>query len=296
MIRVIVSCLFLVLTIGNSQAQYGEVGLMVGTTNYLGDFVPPRQFFLGTSFSIGALYQYNFTNRISVRANIFYGRLRGDDNNSTYDSGRRQRNLSFKTNLMEISVLGQVNMLPFHPTQAHRPITPFGFIGVGVFHFNPYTNYLGEDVYLQPLGTEGQGMEGYPEKYSLWQISIPMGVGVKFCLHKRVNFSVEFGLRKTFTDYIDDVSGDYVNLDELRAGNGNMAVDLSNRTYDDNGNQIELEGSPRGLPAKDWYTFIGVSITYSMHKGNLYFKRRKRSRDNKRKKRIDNAKKHGKWM
>ncbi len=287
--------LFLILLSFNLRAQYGEAGVITGVTNYLGDLVPPRTFFLGTSFSVGGVYQYNFTNRISIRGNVLYGQLRGDDNNSNYDSGRRQRNLDFKTDLFEISVVGQVNILPFQPTSTFRPITPYGFLGFAVFHFNPYTNYLGEKTFLQPLGTEGQGIDGYPEKYKLWEIAIPMGLGVKFCLHPRVNLSVELGMRKTFTDYIDDVSGDYVNLQTLRQNSGLLTAELSNRTYDNNGNQIELENSPRGHAGKDWYTFMGITVTYSMHKQNQYFKPKKKKASPKKTPR-EKKKESGRWM
>lgn len=275
--------------IGALKAQYSEVGLMLGATNYLGDLVPPREYFLGTSFALGATYQYNFTDRISIRGNFIWGKVKGSDRNSSYDSGRRQRNLDFSSHLFEFSVLGQVNILPFHPKRKFKPVTPFVFAGIAVFHFNPTTEYKGETVYLQPLGTEGQGMDGYAPKYSLVEISIPVGFGVKFCLTKRINLSIEVGVRKTFTDYLDDVSGDYVPLGELRAGNGALAANLSNRTYDNDGNQIERFGNPRGHSGKDWYSFMGLSVTYSLHK-YIYFDKRKKRKKTKIKK------KGGKWM
>lgn len=273
-----------------TNAQYGEVGVLMGVSNYLGDLVPPQEYFLGTSFAMGATYQYNFTNRISVRGNLIWGQIRGDDKNSNYDSGRRQRNLNFHSHILEFSALAQVNILPFHPKREFKPITPYVFAGVAVFHFNPTTTYKSKQYYLQPLGTEGQGMDGYGEKYSLVEISIPAGIGVKFCLTKRINLSFEFGLRKTFTDYLDDVSGDYAPLDELRAGNGTLAADLSNRSYDAAGNQIEKAYTPRGFPAKDWYSFMGFSVTYSLHK-YIYFEKRKKKKRTKPKK-----KSSGKWM
>ena len=283
----IVACLLWFSTVAN--AQYGEIGLLFGTTNYLGDLVPPQQYFLGTNIGLGATYQYNFTDRIAVRGNFIWGSLSGDDKKSTYDSGRRQRNLNFKSHLVEFSVLGQVNILPFHPKKGRKPITPYVFAGIAVFHFNPTTVYKNELVYLQPLGTEGQGMDGFPDKYSLWEVSIPAGIGVKFCVTKRINISFEFGLRKTFTDYIDDVSGDYVDLDILRAGNGIQAANLSNRSYDSNGNQIELVGNSRGYNGKDWYSFMGLSITYSLHKYIYFEKKKKRNSRAK-------SKDGGRWM
>ncbi len=278
-------------TISGSQAQYTEAGIQMGVSNYLGDLVPPRQFFLEGSFSIGGFFQYNLTNRISVRGSLLYGQLKGDDNNSNFDSGRRQRNLDFKTHLFELAVIGQVNLLPYQPKHDFRPVTPYGLLGIALFNFNPYTKYKGKDVYLQPLGTEGQGIDGYSPKYARWQISIPLGIGIKVCVNKHLHFHAEVGVRKTFTDYIDDVSGDYVAIQTLRKENGLQAANLSNRTYDDDGNQIERVGIPRGSAAKDWYSFMGVGLSYSFQSGRSYF--RKKEKGVTHKKRKNNG---GKWM
>jgi len=282
--------LFLLFITGSIKAQYGEVGGLIGVSNYLGDLVPSEDYFLGTSFAIGATYQYNFTDRISVRGNLIWGQIHGDDQNSTYDSGRRQRNLDFHSHILEVSALAQINLLPFHPKRNFKPITPYGFLGIALFHFNPTTVYKGVQYYLQPIGTEGQGMDGYVAKYSLVELSIPFGFGIKFCLSRHLNVSFEFGMRKTFTDYLDDVSGDYVPLKELRAGNGLLAANLSNQSYDQAGNQIEKAFTPRGSVGKDWYTFMGVSVTYSLQK-YIYFNKKKKRKASKPKK-----KSVGKWM
>ncbi|CAA6826075.1 MAG: Unknown protein [uncultured Aureispira sp.] len=278
--KTIVLFLFLICTTCRLSAQYGEVGGLLGASNYLGDLVPPQQYFLGTNFAIGATYQYNFTDRISVRGNLIWGQVHGEDKNSSYGSGRRQRNLDFHSHILELSALAQINILPFHPKRNFKPITPYCFLGVALFHFNPTTVYKGTQYYLQPLGTEGQGLDGYAAKYSLVELSIPFGFGLKFCLTKHLNLSFEFGMRKTFTDYLDDVSGDYVPLNTLKAGNGLLAANLSNRSYDDAGNQIEKAFTPRGSSGKDWYTFMGLSVTYSLHK-YIYFEKKKKRKTRK---------------
>ena len=261
------------------QAQYSAIGLGVGTSNYLGDLVPPRTYFLGTNLALGLHYEYHLAPRWSVRGSVVWGQLSGKDVNSSYDSGRRQRNLNFTSPLLEFSVMGQFFVLPFEPTYHNkRPISPYVFVGVGLFHFNPYTSYRGQQVYLQPLGTEGQGMEGYPDRYALWDWSIPFGGGVQVSLSNRLNFAFELGARKTFTDYIDDVSGEYVNLNELSAGNGILAAQLSNRTYDSDGQQIEREGVPRGKPAKDWYLITQVRLSYTLQQRYHFQPKRKKSK------------------
>lgn len=91
--------------------------------------------------------------------------------------------------------------------------------GVGVFHFNPQgslTDAAGNKTwyYLHPLRLEGQGMPEYPasKPYKLTQMNIPFGGGLKFFMSDRINVSLEFLYRKTFTDYIDDVSQRYIDV------------------------------------------------------------------------------------
>lgn len=275
-------------------AQYSEVSIGLGTSNYLGDLVPPRTYFLGTNVALGGHYHYHFTPRWSVRGSITWGQLSGDDVNSSYDSGRRQRNLNFQSPLLEGSAMVQFFVLPFEPSRDRRPISPYGFIGVGVFHFNPYTLFKNKRVYLQPLGTEGQGIKGFPEKYSLWELSIPFGGGVQFNLGGRFNLAVELGARKTFTDYIDDVSGPYINLNTLREGNGQLAAALSNRTYASDGQQIELEGAPRGNIGKDWYLISQVRLSYTLQR-RYYFKTKRKKRRRAPTNQQDRSG-NGKWM
>lgn len=273
-----------------ANCQYHEVGVALGVSNYLGDLVPPRTYFLGTNLAAGLQYQYNIHPHFAARVGITLGKISGDDKNSDYDSGRRQRNLSFESPLLEFGWMGQVYILPFHPNQEHHPVSPYVFAGVAFFHFNPHTTYKSERVYLQPLGTEGQGIDGFEGKYNLWGWSLPFGGGVKFNINRHFNIAVEVGCRKTFTDYLDDVSGDYVELSVLRQGNGALAAELSNRTYNDDGAQIERVGQPRGLAGKDWYIISQVSLSYTLQ-GRHYFKpKRKKSNAAPKKKHT------GRWM
>ncbi|MCH2044682.1 MAG: DUF6089 family protein [Saprospiraceae bacterium] len=273
------SCIFASILLFNvlSFAQYHEVGLTSGTSNYLGDLVPQGQFFLEMRFAGGTYYQFHPNPYVGIRTSFIYGQIAGDDQNSAAASGRRQRNLHFKSNIFESATIVQVSPLPFLPTKKFRPIVPYAYLGTAVFHTNPKAYYQGEWVELQPLGTEGQGMSNYPNrrKYKRTQFSMPFGGGIRFSLSQRVNISIEYGWRKTFTDYIDDISIGYVPLNELEAGNGQLAAALSNRMLDANGNQIELLDEPRGLPAKDWYTFMQVMVGVNLYKFPMFKTRKK---------------------
>jgi len=133
--------------------------------------------------------------------------------------------------------------------------------GINIMRMNPKARYNGEWIELQPLGTEGQGssLTTAPKKYSLNQIVIPFGIGIKVNLSHHSSFSMEYGFRKTFTDYLDDVSGLYPDLSVLDP----LARELSDRARNPEGINQSSYGLQRGNPAdKDWYTVFGFSITY----------------------------------
>ena len=133
-------------------------------------------------------------------------------------------------------------------------------------------------VDLQPLGTEGQGLAEYPDRefYNLTQFSIPLGAGVKYALTDQINLGFEIGIRKTFTDYIDDVSLTYADEVILAENRGAQTVALANRT----GSPVN-GGQSRGSSDNDWYLISGVTISYNFIDNGLVGgrKRGKRRKD-----------------
>lgn len=244
------------------QAQYTEVGLIAGTSNYQGDLSPTNlKTSLGrTHASFGAFGRYNMNNYVSVRLGITYATISGDDADNN-----RSRNLNFRSDLLDVSLTGEFNILGYQPYALERVFSPYAFVGVGLVHFNPRTQYNDEWVELQPLGTEGQGIAEYGSKYSLVQIVIPFGGGLKYAINDTWNLGIELGMRKTFTDYLDDVSSRYVDGDVLAASNGELAAALANRSGED-----IPGGTPRGNPENpDWYVFTGFSISYNFMDNGL---------------------------
>ncbi|MCH2044683.1 MAG: DUF6089 family protein [Saprospiraceae bacterium] len=253
-------------------AQYSSISFGLGTSNYLGDLVPPQQFFLETRVAANLGYQYNFSPRLVAKTQVILGQLAGNDQNSAIGTGRYERNLSFKSSLFEWNLIGQFNIIPYKPEKGKTAFTVYPFAGIALFHFNPKTEYQGEWIALQPLGTEGQGSSTYPDRrvYKRTQLAIPFGAGLTVGLNKKLNLNLEFGLRKTFTDYIDDVSLDYVDPEILKRENGLLAAALSNRSYDVDGNQIDKTNVPRGSAGKDWYTILQVNLSYNLFTGRPF--------------------------
>jgi hypothetical protein len=151
-----------------------------------------------------------------------------------------------------------------------RRVTPYAFAGIALFGFNPYTyDSSGTKWYLKNLSTEGQGLSEYPDrkKYKLMQFSIPFGVGVRFRITDNAYLGYEIGVRKTFTDYIDDVSKRYVDEALLASNRGFKAVELAFRSNElkDVNLPYPQEGEIRGSEKyKDWYYFSGITLSIGL--------------------------------
>lgn len=242
-----------------SFSQHSEVGIMLGTSSYQGDLSrKSKGLNLGQlNPMVGIFGRKNFNQYFAARLGFNYGILSAEDSKSTIESAK-VRNLSFRSNVFEGNLIFELNILGYEPYNLEKPWSPYLFAGVAFFHYNPKAKYNGDWVELQPLGTEGQGLAVYPDRkpYNLNSIAIPMGVGIKLALNDTWNIGAELGVRKTFSDNIDDVSGTYVEESILLETNP-LSAALANRS----GNPIE-PGSQRGNgKVSDWYTFIGITLS-----------------------------------
>src|SRR5258705_10094122 len=242
-------------------AQRVFVGVAGGFANYNGDLLDklyPKKL---TNGFIGFTVHYELQDQILIRGAFNFARVNGSDSYSE-KSYLRDRNLQFESAISEFSVVGEYYLFNLY----ERRFSPYGFVGLALFHFNPYSyDSTGRKVFLKPLSTEGEGI--YPNKkpYSLWQPSIPLGGGVKFAITENLRIGVEIGFRKLFTDYLDDVSTSYPDYNDLLAARGQTAVDFSYRTD-------ELPGGDAAFPTKDTqrggaaqkdiYYFTGFNITF----------------------------------
>lgn len=229
----------------SKEKRYFSVGFTINALNYYGDLAPnPGRFSTDISFTrpaIGLSVMQRLGPRYSVTGGFMYGTLRGSDFSSAdandTESGRYRylRNLSFRNRIKELSVVASYDLVENQATYLSRAKwTPFLFSGVAVFHHNPQATApetgldnqplpeAGEWVNLRELGTEGQYADLLPtdanqgiKPYNLIQFAIPIGVGVRFRVHDVLDFSAEVGFRYLFTDYIDDVSKNYVDLGVL---------------------------------------------------------------------------------
>lgn len=260
----------------NSMGQQSrEFGGSIGFGNYLGDLQSPDYTMQLPSLNAGLSVKANYGPHVAIRGFFNVGRISGDDSKSR-DQFLINRNLSFRSNILEYGAALELNMLPFDSYNPHNKsgkryfnFTPYLYGGLNVFHYNPKTLYNGTWVSLQPLNTEGQN-SGFNAagSYKLTQVAIPFGAGFKVQVSPKMIVSFDIGLRKTFTDYLDDVSGNYADIAALNANNGALSGALSFRGDElQNFNGISpVAGSRRGNPNnKDWYTINQLTIAYKLY-------------------------------
>lgn len=252
-----------------SFCQRFQAELLTGVSNYQGDLLPIPFTFRQSQPAFNANIKYQLDNHFYIRAGIGAGSIQADDKkNRDY---LQPRNLNFHSSVAEVNAGIEYDVLNVEKFR----ITPYFFTGIGIFHFNPYT--LDENrqrVYLQPLSTEGQGLAEYPSRkpYRLTQPCIPLVFGIKYAPCINLQISYEFGFRKTFFDYLDDVSQYYIDYEVLLNRRGMQAVDVSYRGDElpSGDERYPLEGTIRGNPnLMDWYYFTGVKICLRLNAGGI---------------------------
>ncbi len=233
--------------------QYITIGFSANALNYFGDIVPKNNA-LSTDIAytrpgLGISSTARLGPAFSVRAEFMYGRISSSDFGAANPENeearpRYVRNLQFRNNIKDLSLVGVLDLFPNPSTVSLRMrFTPYIFAGVSVFHHNPQGKVpeqaiflpghltdpfvpaqAGEWVALKPLRTEG------PEStYSNFQISIPAGVGVRFRLTNWFDVEAEVSYRYLFTDHLDDVSGHYVDKGLL---DSDLAKVMSDRSLE----------------------------------------------------------------
>lgn len=273
---------------GNKKPPYRyEIVGALGVANFLGDLGGADQIgtnglkdleFALTRPAIGAGMRMKIASHFAAKGNFYWGIIKGDDK-LTKEPFRNNRNLNFKSNIFELS--GQVEFKFSREQKGHiyqikgvrgakrKERDLYLFAGGGAVYFNPKGMYTDGNWYaLQPLGTEGQGVIAGTRKYSRITGILMVGGGLRFSINRYWGVGFELGMRKTFTDYMDDVSTTYV--DPAIFNGDPVATYLSNPSGQDMQAGQDIRGDHTD---KDAYLFAALTVGYK-----VMYKKRSRSK------------------
>ena len=252
-------CFLSINSFSQDQNKGTYLGLLIGKMNYQGDLNPNSFTISHSKGTTGLTVRQSLNRWVSLRGGFAIGQIDAADRyNRDY---LKPRNLSVRTTIKELSFGLETSLLDLSSTR----FTPYLYGSVSLYHFNPWAyDNSGNKVFLQPLSTEGQGLAQFPKQksYKLTQIALGFGIGARYAISGNMNIGVEFSQRKTFTDYLDDVSSMYVDRNVLLQAKGSKAVEMAYRGDELPGGQpYPNHGEQRGTPSEmDWYYFFGLNI------------------------------------
>ncbi len=260
-------CIPLLLFSAQGNGQSPEAGIFGGMSNYIGDLTQKPFTLTNAGTALGLNFKYPLTEHLWLRASAAQGSLAASDRDNSEEL--RPRNLSFQTRLTDGFLAAEYRLW----TPERSAITPYIFAGAGVFHFNPYVIFgdKNDKVYLQPLGTEGQGLPEYPDRkmYKLTQFFVPAGGGLLWTLNDKWFLGIEYRQNFTFTDYLDDVSNRYALSAPLLRDRGPLAVELAWRRDEYDGRPYSNSQGRRGNPDNnDWYYYLGLQAGFKLPGGS----------------------------
>lgn len=261
----------------------------LGAANFLGELGGRDQ--IGSDFiwdlelsktrpSLMVNYRYQLGKRFFARAQFSFAYIAGNDA-LTNEPFRRNRNISFRSPIFELAGMIEFMALDLRSKSRYQLASKSNALeglhinalfGIGITRFNPQGNFDGIWYDLRPLRTEGQGLEGGPEPYSLFTAVIPMGFRIGYEINKSWTVGLEIIHRITFTDYMDDVSGVYYDNDIIRQNLGDVAAHFADPSLglyiDADGNERPLNSTATGLQRgnpddNDAYMTALLTATYS---------------------------------
>jgi hypothetical protein len=291
---VLVLALPLLVSAQRNKRYRWEAGLDLGVSNFLGDLGGANQ--IGTHFvrdlefsltkpAVGVHVRYRKGRYFGYYGTFCYGKVSGDDA-LTQETYRHNRNLNFKSNIFEVSTRVEFYISKERPGHRYNykklkgwrniDMQEYGFIGVGGFYFNPKGEFNGKYYALRPFRTEGEGIKAGTKIYSRYSVCFPMGFGIKYGIDRQWSIGLEYGLRLTITDYIDDVSTVYFDKNIIAAQQTNYIDQMLAAYFADpslgqippvDNIYVTGVGQQRGdSDHKDAYMFMHITVNYKIGK------------------------------
>lgn len=267
-----------------------EVFAGVGATNFLGDlagsdgaagYIKDLELSMTRPcYTVGG--RYLLTKNIGWQASISHGWVKSDDK-KTNEQFRSGRNLNFRSQILEVGTRLEFSLL--EPVKGHRynlrkvkgragnRFTLDAFVGIAAFYFNPkgYDYETDKWYKLRPLGTEGQNYAETRKPYLPVSISFPVGLNAKYILNRKWSVGLEYGIRPTLTDYLDDVSNTYADPDLIAANSGQSDLELVKRladpsinNYNENGSYGNMNQQRGNNKHNDLYMFMFVTLNHKL--------------------------------
>ncbi len=259
---------------------WGDIGTKSGIQHYTNSKYLGRVAFMGGLFG-----RYTVHPCFALRFAISYGSLYASDKwnydlavvapNQGADAYQRYaRAQNVRDFIYEGATLMELTPMRFNPESkiAHKRGQIYFAAGIGYFHFEPYSTVGTAATWVKtyPLSLEGQGFgDKFPKQFALWNLCIPMAVGWKWDLGEHLNLGIEYQYRKTFTDYLDGVSGKYISQNDFKQhlppADATLAYNIADKSYFLGLSQPQAAGNLRGNPTnKDSYSTIQINFYYKI--------------------------------
>lgn len=248
-----------------SLAQKADIGILLGGSYYYGDIINKNYIETQSIHQAGGLFlRKHMSKKVCLRFNLMYAYLEASDaklpDDGTNDF-QRLRNLSFFTDIYELSGVVEYNLLQDHNKgrRIKNHLIPYIYGGLGVFYYEPKATHpvTGQTINLRPLQTEGVS-------YSSFALAVPLGAGVRYYLDKNWQIGFDLGMRLTSTSHIDDINGIsfYRNAAVLQSEDARLMADRSEGS-------VFQPGDKRGKIGfiTDIYFIGGVTLSYRLWPG-----------------------------
>lgn len=184
---ILLMCIMPLTASGQEDADYRmEIGGGVGASFYLGDL--NNTMFSQPSAAASVYWRYLFDHYNSLKVNVTYAGVKGstEDQDNFYPSDPKTQEVNttplktkFTGSVIDLSCMYEINFLPYGYYQdffGHKRFTPFLQLGLGM---------------------------AYASKGKEVAFCVPMGVGVKYRISKRLNASFDWSMHFTTSDKID---------------------------------------------------------------------------------------------
>lgn len=156
-----------------------DIGGGIGMTGYLGD-ASPSNLYRNPSWDVELLFRYIANPRWGFKTNFYVGGLRGNSANmsNVLPSGET---FKFTTAFYELGEIAEFNFFNYGIGERYRKLKRF-------------TPYIAAGLSMTLWSVDGHTYAGF---------TIPLGIGAKFKINKRLNLGLEFLMKKVFSDKLD---------------------------------------------------------------------------------------------